>query len=82
LDQFLFGKTEELVFLGKEIATEREYSEETAAKIDKEVAGILKKCYNRTKKLLKKNKDKLERVTKELIKKETLEKEEFEKLMK
>jgi len=77
-----FGKTEELVFLGKEIATEKEYSEETAAKIDKEVAGILKKCYNRTKKLLKKNKDKLERITKELIKKETLEKEEFEKLMK
>ena len=76
-----FGKTEELVFLGKEIATEREYSEETAAKIDKEVAGILKKCYNRTKKLLKKNKDKLERITKELIKKETLEKEEFEKLV-
>jgi cell division protease FtsH len=77
-----FGKTEELVFLGKEIATEKEYSEETAAKIDKEVSDILKKCYNRTKKLLKKNKDKLERITKELIKKETLEKEEFEKLMK
>ncbi len=77
-----FGKTEELVFLGKEIATEREYSEETAAKIDKEVTSILKKCYNRTKKSLKKNKDKLERITKELIKKETLEKEEFEKLMK
>jgi cell division protease FtsH len=77
-----FGKTEELVFLGKEIATEREYSEETAAKIDKEVAGILKKCYNRTKKLLRQNKNKLERITKELIKKETLEKEEFEKLVK
>jgi len=77
-----FGKTEELVFLGRDISTEREYSEETAAKIDKEVAGILKKCYNRTKKLLKKNKDKLERITKELIKKETLEKEEFEKLVK
>ena len=77
-----FGKTEELVFLGKEIATEREYSEETAAKIDKEVTSILKKCYNRTKKSLKKNKDKLERITKELIKKETLEKEEFEKLIK
>ncbi len=77
-----FGKTEELVFLGRDISTEREYSEETAAKIDKEVFDILKKCYNRTKKLLKKNKDKLERITKELIKKETLEKEEFEKLVK
>lgn len=77
-----FGKTEELVFLGKEITTEKEYSEETASKIDKEVADILKKCYNRTKKLLIKNKDKLELITKELIKKETLEKEEFEKLIK
>jgi len=76
-----FEKTEELVFLGKEIATEREYSEETAAKIDKEVVDILKKCYNRTKKLLKQNSGKLEKVAKELIKKETLEKEEFEKLV-
>ena len=77
-----FGKTEELVFLGREIATEREYSEETAAKIDKEVADIIKKCYRRTKKLLQRNTDKMERVVKELIKKETLEKEEFEKLVK
>jgi len=77
-----FGKTEELVFLGREIATEREYSEETAAKIDKEVADIIKKCYRRTKKLLQRNTDKMERVAKELIKKETLEKEEFEKLVK
>ncbi len=77
-----FGRTEELVFFGRDISTEREYSEETAAKIDKEVSGILKKCYNNTKRLLKKNIDKLEKVTKELIKKETLEKEEFEKLVK
>jgi len=77
-----FDKEEGLVFLGRDISTERQYSEETAAKIDKEVAGILKKCYNDTKRLLKKNIDKLERVTKELIEKETLEKEEFEKLVK
>jgi cell division protease FtsH len=77
-----FGKAEEIVFLGREIATEKEYSEETAAKIDNEVFGIIKKCHNRTKKLLKGNIDKLERITQELIKKETLEKEEFEKLIK
>ena len=77
-----FDKEEGLVFLGRDISTERQYSEETAAKIDKEVAGILKKCYDDTKVLLKKNIDKLERVTKELIEKETLEKEEFEKLVK
>jgi len=77
-----FDRTEELVFFGRDISTEREYSEETAAKIDKEVSDILKKCYNNTKRLLKKNIGKLEKVTKELIKKETLEKEEFEKLVK
>ncbi len=77
-----FGRTEELIFLGRDISTERQYSEETAAKIDKEVISILKKCYNNTKRLLKKNIDKLEKVTKELMKKETLEKEEFEKLVK
>ena len=77
-----FGETEELVFLGREIATEKNYSEETAAKIDKEVLDIINKCYQKTKKLLKKNINKLELVTQELIKKETLEKEEFEDLIK
>jgi len=76
-----WSQPEELVFLGKEIATEKQYSEETAAKIDKEVAEIIKECYNRTKKLIKENKKKLERIAQELIKKETLEKEEFEKLV-
>jgi len=77
-----FDEEEGLVFLGRDISTQKQYSEETAAKIDKEVTDILKKCYNGTKRLLKKNIDKLERVTKELMKKETLEKEEFEKLVK
>ncbi|HZJ42057.1 MAG TPA: ATP-dependent zinc metalloprotease FtsH [Patescibacteria group bacterium] len=77
-----FDEEEGLVFLGRDISNERQYSEETAAKIDKEVVGILKKCYNDTKVLLKKNIDKLEKVTKELMEKETLEKEEFEKLVK
>ncbi len=76
-----WSQPEELVFLGKEIATEKQYSEETAAKIDKEVVEIIKECYNRTKKLIKENKKKLERIAQELIKKETLEKEEFEKLV-
>ena len=76
-----WSQPEELVFLGKEIAAEKQYSEETAAKIDKEVAEIIKECYNRTKKLIKENKKKLERIAQELIKKETLEKEEFEKLV-
>lgn len=77
-----FGQTDDLIFLGKEITTEKDYSEETAAKIDQEVSKILKNSYRRTKKLLRRNKDKLDRIAKALIKKETLEKEEFEKLVK
>ena len=77
-----FGETEEFIFLGREITTEKDYSEETAAKIDNEVFGIIRRCYQKTKKLLQKNINKLEKITQELIKKETLEKEEFEKLIK
>ncbi len=77
-----FGRTEDLVFLGKEITTEKDYSEKTATIIDEEVSKILKNSYRRTKKILQKNKSKLDRIAKELIKKETLEKEEFERLVK
>ncbi|MDD5760826.1 MAG: ATP-dependent zinc metalloprotease FtsH [Candidatus Pacebacteria bacterium] len=77
-----FGEAEELIFLGREIVSEKEYSEKTAAKIDSEISDIIKKCYQRAKKLLQKNIDKLEKITQELMKKETLEKEEFEKLIK
>jgi cell division protease FtsH len=77
-----FGRTEELMFLGKEILAERDYSEETAAKIDKEVLAIIKDCYKKAKKLLEENYDKLEKIAQKLIEKETLEKEEFEELIK
>lgn len=76
-----FGETEELIFLGREISAEKQYSEKTAAEIDNEISDIIKTCYQRTKKLLQKNINKLEKISQELIKKETLEKEEFEKLI-
>lgn len=77
-----FGRTEELIFLGKEILAEREYSEETAAKIDKEVLTIIKESYKKAKKILEENYEKLEKIAQKLIEKETLEKEEFEELIK
>jgi len=77
-----FGKNDDLIFLGRDITIDKNYSEETAAKIDKEVADILKNAYQRTKRMLKKNKNKLDHLAKVLEKKETLEKEEFEKLIK
>ena len=76
-----FGKTEDLIFLGRELTSERDYSEETAQKIDKEVIEIIRKCYNETKKILKDNFGKLEKIAQKLIEKETLEKEEIEELV-
>lgn len=60
---------------------EKPYSEEMAAKIDKEVEKIIKESQKRAKRLLEKNKKLLEKIAKTLIKKETIEKEEFEKLI-
>ncbi|HOK17376.1 MAG TPA: ATP-dependent zinc metalloprotease FtsH [Candidatus Paceibacterota bacterium] len=77
-----FGKTEDLIFLGRELTSERDYSEETAQKIDKEVMEIIKNCYHETKKILKDNFNKLEKIAQKLIEKETLEKEEIEELVK
>ncbi len=77
-----FGETEEMVFLGREIATEKNYSEEIAAKIDKEVSNFIDQAYQQAKKILTEKRKKLNQIAKELIKKETIERKEFEKLMK
>ncbi len=76
-----FGKKEELIFLGREFAESRNYSEKIAAQIDKEVAGFVKNGENTAKKILIKKKKLLEKIAKTLIEKETIEKEEFEKLV-
>jgi len=77
-----FGEKEELVFLGKEISEQRNYSEKVAAKIDKEIAKFIKNAESTAQKLLSKNKKLLEKIAKTLIKKETIEREEFENLIK
>ena len=77
-----FGEKEEYVFLGKEISEQRNYSEEVAAKIDKEVARLIEVSRKRAESILKQRKSLLEKIAKTLIEKETIEKEEFEKLVK
>lgn len=77
-----FGKTEELVFLGKEISTEKNYSEETALEIDREVERIIKKAYDTAKSTISKHKKVLDRIAARLMEKETIEKEEFDALIK
>lgn len=77
-----FGEKEELVFLGKAIGEQRNYSENVAAKIDEEVWQFIQNARNTAKKILKKKRKLLDKIAKTLIRKETIEREEFEKLMK
>ncbi|MDD5606765.1 MAG: ATP-dependent zinc metalloprotease FtsH, partial [Candidatus Pacebacteria bacterium] len=82
LGPVVFGEKEEMVFLGKEISEQRNYSEEIAAKIDQEVDRFIKQAEKKATKVLKANKNILEKIAKTLIEKETIEKEEFESLIK
>lgn len=76
-----FGKREELVFLGKELHEDRNYSEKVAAQIDEEISLLIKKAYEKAEQVLKKDKALLKKIAGVLMKKETIEKEEFEKLV-
>jgi cell division protease FtsH len=77
-----YGKTEELVFLGREIATEKNYSEKIAGEIDKEVRNIIEKARDLAKKIIVSRNRVLKAIAKKLIEKETLEREEFDTLIK
>ena len=76
-----FGKKENLVFLGKEISEQRNFSEEIAEKIDNEVAGFIEEAENKAQKILKEKRKLLEKIAKILIKKETIERKEFGELI-
>ncbi|MBF0432076.1 MAG: ATP-dependent zinc metalloprotease FtsH [Fibrobacteria bacterium] len=73
LGPLTYGKKQEEVFLGKEISQSRNFSEETARVIDKEVKGLIKEQSEIAQKLLEKHRDKLENLAKALIEHETLE---------
>ena len=77
-----FGEKEELVFLGKEISEQRNYSEEVASQIDKEVEKFIKEAEKRALKILSRKRKLLAKIAQTLITKETIEREEFEKLIK
>ena len=82
LGPIAFGEKDELVFLGKEISEQRNYSEKVAAQIDDEVKKFINAAEVQAKKILKQKKDILERIAKTLIEKETIERQEFESLIK
>ncbi|MBI4837519.1 MAG: ATP-dependent zinc metalloprotease FtsH [Candidatus Portnoybacteria bacterium] len=77
-----FGKREELVFLGKEIATDKDYSEKVATEIDEEVSRLIHDAQRNAAKIISENRRLLDKIARQLIEKETIEKEEFEELMK
>jgi cell division protease FtsH len=81
LGPMTFGQKEEYVFLGKELHEARNYSEETAAKIDEQISKILNTAHIKAKEILTKHNDKLELVAKTLIAKETINQAEFKKMM-
>jgi cell division protease FtsH len=76
-----FGDRDELVFLGREIAEQRNYSDEVAEEIDQEVRRIIDEAYARASDILVSRRDTLEVVARRLIQVETLERQEFEALV-
>jgi len=75
-----FGHKEEMVFLGREISEQRDYSEEVARMIDEEVQSIIETAHKTARTILTKNKKKLEILAQELINKETLEGKDLEQI--
>jgi cell division protease FtsH len=75
-----FGKRDELVFLGREIGEQRNYSDETAKGIDEEVRAIIDRAYERAGQVLESHRDRLEALAQKLIAEETVDSASFESL--
>jgi cell division protease FtsH len=78
LGPMVYGQKEELVFLGREISEQRDYSEAVAQEIDREVQRVVNEAYKTAKEILETHKDKLIAVAEKLLEVETISNEEFE----
>ncbi len=81
LGPLTFGKREEHLFLGREIARHQDYSEQTAVEIDREVRSIVEGCYQKTKQLLTEHLDILHAIAQELLEKETLQRADVDRII-
>ncbi len=81
LGPLTFGKKEEMVFLGREISSHKDYSEQTAVLIDQEVRNIIERAYARAVELLKANLDKLHQLANSLLEREVLDGDEMDRLL-
>jgi cell division protease FtsH len=80
LGPLAFGKKDELVFLGREISEQRNYSDEVAYQIDQEIRKLIDRAHERARTLISDHFDKLDAIAKLLVEKETIEHEELEEL--
>ncbi len=76
------GEHHDMVFLGREISEQRNYSEEVARKIDEEISRILREGYKRATEVLTKHRTHLDTIATRLVKEETLEQEQFDEIVK
>jgi len=81
LGPLTFGKKEEQIFLGREIAQHRDFSEDTALKIDAEVLRFVNESYTRAKNILEQHRDALERIAQALLEREVLDAAEIQLLI-
>ncbi|TYB31803.1 MAG: ATP-dependent metallopeptidase FtsH/Yme1/Tma family protein [Candidatus Mcinerneyibacterium aminivorans] len=76
-----FGRKKEHVFLGRDLGTQKDISEETARRVDEAVETIVKEAYMKTKKMIEEGKDKIEKIAQALIEKEVLNSDEIDELL-
>ncbi len=76
-----FGENEELLFLGREVSRSRDFSEDTARRIDAEVNRLLRESYDRAKGVLEANRDRLDTIARLLLERETLDGKDVEDIM-
>ena len=81
LGPIAFGDHDEQIFLGREIATRKDYSEQTAREIDDEVKSIIKECYDKARSILTEHSDELHRVAEALLERESLDGDEIKILL-
>ena len=76
-----YGQKEEMIFLGREIHEQRDYSEKVAERIDEEISGFIKQGFDKAEKIIRDKTKELEAIVAALLEKETLEKDEFDKIV-
>ncbi|HSW10204.1 MAG TPA: ATP-dependent zinc metalloprotease FtsH [Bacillota bacterium] len=81
LGPLTFGQKYDSPFLGRDMARDRDYSEEVAATIDREVRAVIHECYTRATELLQKHRDRLEQIADALLERETLEDQDLEDVL-